>query len=173
VAFAGARRPAVLSLPLDRGLERAMLRGAVPEAVPYPVTRHRWEGFADAWAGLGGAVDDLRVAVTARNSAAEGEALAEALLAEGPPPDAIAAMSDELALGALRAIERAGVEVAVALSLTGWDDSDAAAPAGLTTLAQSLRDQGVRCARLALGKDDATDDDERAPWRVVERRSTR
>jgi len=82
-------------------------------------------------------------------------------------------MSDELALGAMRAVEREGISVPVALSITGWDDSDAAAPAGLTTLAQSLRDQGVRCAQLALGKATPVTGDDRAAWHVIQRRSTR
>jgi DNA-binding LacI/PurR family transcriptional regulator len=172
VAFAAARRPAVLSFPLDRDGRRRLLRGPVPPDVRFPVTRHRWQGFADAWTTLGGQPDELRVAVCAHNSAAHGEAVAEELLAEGAPPDAIAAMSDELALGVLRAAERRGVAVPAALSVTGWDDSDAAGAAGLTTLAQSLRDQGVRCARLALGAGPDTEDDA-AAWRVVHRRTTR
>ena len=50
-------------------------------------------------------------------------------------------MSDELALGALRAA--AGlVAVPAAVAITGWDDSDAAGPAGLTTL-------GNHCATRA------------------------
>jgi DNA-binding LacI/PurR family transcriptional regulator len=173
LAFAGARRPAVLSFPLDRDRRRQLLRGPVPAGVPYPVTRHRWQGFADAWTGQGGDLEDLRVAVCPHNSAACGEALAQELLADDQPPDAIAAMSDELALGALRAAERAGIPVPVALSVTGWDDTDAAAPAGLTTLAQSLRDQGSRCAQLALGRATPTAGDDRAAWHVVQRRSTR
>jgi DNA-binding LacI/PurR family transcriptional regulator len=51
-------------------------------------------------------------------------------------------MSDELALGALRAAARRGVPVPDGLAVTGWDDTEAAAPAGLTTVAQSLYDQG-------------------------------
>jgi DNA-binding LacI/PurR family transcriptional regulator len=171
VAFARRRRPAVLSFPLDRARRRQLLSGPLPARVPFPVTRHRWQGFADAWTKLGGALEQLRVAVCPHNSAACGEALTEELLASDRPPDAIAAMSDELALGALRAIERAGIAVPVALSVTGWDDTDAAAPAGLTTLAQSLRDQGVRCAQLALGNSTPTAGDDRADWRVVERRT--
>jgi DNA-binding LacI/PurR family transcriptional regulator len=82
-------------------------------------------------------------------------------------------MSDELALGALRAAERAGIAVPASLSITGWDDTDAAGPAGLTTLAQSLRDQGVRCAQLALGEATPAATDQRADWHVIQRRSTR
>lgn len=79
-------------------------------------------------------------------------------------------MSDELALGALLAATRAGLPVPDALAVTGWDDTDAAAPSGLTTVRQSLRDQGARCARLALGQDIEHD---QPKWQVIRRRSTR
>jgi len=173
IVFAGARRPAVLGFPLDRERRRALRHGPLPDGVTFPVTRDRWAGFADAWAAAGGAPGDLRVAVCPRNGAAEGEALAAELLAGDDPPDAIAAMSDELALGALRAARAAGVAVPAALAVSGWDDTDAAEPAGLTTVAQSLRDQGVRCAELALGTASPSAEDHHAAWRVVPRRSTR
>src|SRR4051794_39824449 len=173
VAFAAARRPAVLSFPVDRDRRPQLRRGPVPAHVTFPVTRARWRGFADAWTELGGNLDQLRLAVCPQNTAAQGEALADELFAERAPPDAIAAMSDELALGALRAAERAGIAVPGALSITGWDDSDAAGPAGLTTLAQSLHDQGVRCAQLALGKAGQDIWEDRAHWHIVHRRTTR
>src|SRR3954453_17280256 len=97
VAFASARRPALISFPVDRDRRRQLVRGAVPAHVAFPVTRHRWQGFAEAWTELGGDLDGLRVAVCPHNSAAHGEALAGELLAGQEPPDAIAAMSDELA----------------------------------------------------------------------------
>jgi DNA-binding LacI/PurR family transcriptional regulator len=172
VAFTGASRPAVLSFPLDRDRRRQLLRGHVPSRVSLPVTRARLQGFADAWTNQGGDLERLRVAVCPHNSATDGEALTDELLVD-EPPDAIAAMSDELALGALRAAGRAGIDVPGALAVTGWDDSDAAAAAGLTTLAQSLREQGIRCARLALGKATPIAEDQRADWRVVQRGSTR
>jgi DNA-binding LacI/PurR family transcriptional regulator len=173
VAFARARRPAVLSFPTDRARRRRLVRGPAPALGEFPVTRHRWQGFVDAWTTRGGGLEQLRVAVCPHNSAAWGEALTDELFATGRPPDAITAMSDELALGALRAAERAGLPVPDALAITGWDDTEAAAPAGLTTLAQSLRDQGVRCAQLALGTALPTPEDRRAEWRVIERRTTR
>ena len=171
-AFTGAARPAVLSFPVNPARERLWLAGAATAAVTYPVTRHRWEGFHDAWLRLRGASADLRVAVCPGNAAAHGQAMTEQLLAGDDPPDAIAAMSDELAIGALHAATRAGVSVPETLAVTGWDDTDAAAPEGLTTLAQSLRDQGSRCAHLALGHPSAA---EQGPprWRVIRRASTR
>jgi len=170
-AFAGARRPAVLSFPLDRARRGAMIRGPDPAAATFPVTRRRLEGLREACVATGGAWARVPVLVCSRNDAAEGEAAAAELLAGPDAPDAIAAMSDELALGALRAAARAGVPVPDALAVTGWDDTGAAAPAGLTTVAQSLHDQGARCAELALGG--AATGVHDASWRIVRRASTR
>jgi DNA-binding LacI/PurR family transcriptional regulator len=82
-------------------------------------------------------------------------------------------MSDELALGALRAAAANGRSVPGDVAITGWDDSDAAAPAGLTTLRQSLRDQGKRCARIALGHPRPAQTQDPPAWRVIQRMSTR
>ena len=117
----------------------------------FPVTRSRWEGFRDAWVQTGRALRDLQLAVLPwGNEAAAAEDFSAELLAGAGPPDAIAAMSDELALGALRAAGRAGIAVPAALAVTGWDDDESAARAGLSTVAQSLRDQGALCAQLVL-----------------------
>jgi DNA-binding LacI/PurR family transcriptional regulator len=170
-AFAGARRPAVLSFPFDRARRAATLHGPDPSAATFPVTRHRLEGLRDACVASGRDWTRVPVVVCARNSAAEAQAAAADLLRGADAPDAIAAMSDELALGALRAAADGGVPVPDALAVTGWDDTDAAAPGGLTTVAQSLRDQGARCAQLALAGE-ATGVHQ-ASWRIVRRASTR
>lgn len=172
-AFAGARRPVVLSFPLGRDRRRRLLAGPDLGEVTFPVTRHRWQGFRDAWEGAGRPLSGLRIAVCPANHADLGEAFAAALFGADDRPDAIAAMSDELALGALRAAERFGLDVPADVAVTGWDDSDAAEPAGLTTVAQSLHDQGIRCARVALGRPEAADDEGPLPWRVVARATTR
>ncbi len=84
------------------------------------------------------------------------------LLASTPGLDAVAAMSDQLALGALR-------EAAGQVRVSGWDDSDVAREHRLTTVAQSLREQGAACATVALGDPEP---DHRDAWRLVRRPST-
>lgn len=171
LAFAGARRPVVLGFPLDRGRTRQLLTADEVGEVRFPVTRHRWEGLRDAWTRAGHSAAELRLAVCPVNQLTEGETFALELLQGTDPPDAVAAMSDELALGALRAAATVGLQVPDELAVTGWDDRDAAAFAGLTTLAQSLRDQGAQCARAALGQ--PTDPAARPEWQVVVRTTTR
>ena len=170
VAFAGARRPAVVSQPLTRDRVSGIERGVAPSRASFPVTRDRLAGYAGALAEAGFAWDDVPVAVCARNNVEEAQRLAAELLGAAEPPDAVAAMSDQQAIGVLRAARAAGLEVPGDLSLTGFDDVPAAADHGLTTVAQSLREQGEACARAAFGEEPA---DFAAAWSVVTRASTR
>jgi DNA-binding LacI/PurR family transcriptional regulator len=170
--FAAARRPAVLSFPMDRDRTPALLRGPEPEAATFRVTRQRLLGMRQAWQDRGGDWSRVRVAVCARNSAAEAEDVATDLLTAPDAPDAVAAMSDELALGVLRAAARLGRRVPDDVAVSGWDDTGYAASAGLTTVAQSLQDQGGDCARLALGQAGGHPDRSGA-WTLVRRTSTR
>ena len=133
------------------------------------MTRDRLAGYRDAATEAGIAWDDVQVAVCGRNDVDEAERWATQLLASPDRPDAIAAMSDQQAVGVLRAASAAGLVVPDDLALTGWDDVPAAAGLGLTTVAQSLRNQGMACARAALGGDP---EDFSAAWSVVRRSST-
>ncbi|WP_433374868.1 substrate-binding domain-containing protein [Streptosporangium sp. CA-115845] len=147
--------------------------GIDPDASTFRVTRQRLRGYRDAWTETGGDWSQVLVAVCSTNSAHEAEALAAELLTGPYACDAIAAMSDELALGALRTATRLGRTVPGDLTLSGWDDSDAATPAGLTTIAQSLRDQGARCARTALGHPAPAGQGADVSWHLISRASTR
>ena len=170
-AFRDAATPAVLSFPVNRARQPALLLGPDPAAAAYSVTRQRLQGYADATRDLGLDWAQVPVVVLARNDTVEAEAAAVRLLRDFEPPvDAVAAMSDELAFGVLRAARHLGVAVPGRLAVTGWDDTAAGAPAGLTTIAQSLREQGELCARLVIEPETA------APpppaWRLIERSST-
>lgn len=172
LAFTAAQRPAILSFPLDRSRRSRILTGPDPQMATFPVTRHRLMGFKQAWEDTGGDWSQVQVAVCTANTAPEAFAAITELVgaSDGQEIDAVAAMSDELALGALRALHRAGVAVPDQVAITGWDDTDAAAPMGLTTVHQDLRTQGAHCARIALGQSPGP-----APtrWKVVPRRSAR
>lgn len=170
VAFAGARRPAVLSFPLSRERVSTVVRGPDPAPVLFPVTRERLEGYRDAAADLGAPWTDVTVAVCSRNDGAEAARLAATLFDTADPPDAVAAMGDLLAVGVLDAAGAAGRTVPADVAVTGWDDAAVAAERGLTTVAQSLRDQGAACARAALGEAPPST---AAPWTLVRRGSTR
>lgn len=168
VVLAGSARPAVVSFPLDRARSAAVVDGPDPLAATYPVTRDRLLGFRDAAVDLGVGWASVRVAVRSGNSVDDAALAAAGLLDDGR--DAIAAMSDQQAIGVLQVARARGVAVPRELAVSGWDDSAAATTAGLTTIAQSLRDQGRTCALAALG---LPADDADPPWSLVRRASTR
>jgi DNA-binding LacI/PurR family transcriptional regulator len=170
VAFAGAKRPAVVSQPLSRDRISTISGGADITDVLFPVTRERLEGYRQAAEGAGIAWRDVVIAVCARNDAAEAERIAATLLASAEPPDAIAAMSDQQAAGVVRAAHAAGRVIPDDVAVTGWDDTAVAAELGLTTVAQSLREQGATCAQAALGQKPSS---HTASWSIVRRGSTR
>jgi DNA-binding LacI/PurR family transcriptional regulator len=87
-------------------------------------------------------------------------------------------MSDELALGALAAARELGLRVPEDVSVVGWDDAPGARDADppLTTVAQSLYEQGRMCAQLLMratrGELASGDLVHLAPWQLVTRGST-
>jgi DNA-binding LacI/PurR family transcriptional regulator len=170
LAFAGARRPAIVSQPVSRARLSTIARGQDVTDVLFPVTRERLLGYRDAAEDAGIAWHDVVVAVCARNGTAEAERITATLIASAERPDAIAAMSDQQAAGVVRAVGAAGRVVPDDVAVTGWDDLPVAAELGLTTVRQSLRDPGVACALAALGE---APDCPGAPWSVVRRDSTR
>jgi DNA-binding LacI/PurR family transcriptional regulator len=170
VVFAGARRPAIVSQPLSRSRISTITRGVDLTDALFPVTRDRLAGYRDAAAEAGIAWEDVTVAVCSRNDLAEAERMTATLLGSSAPPDAIAAMSDQQAAGVLRAVRAAGLTVPDDVAVTGWDDAAVAASLDLTTVAQSLREQGAACALAALGSEPGS---HQKSWAIVRRGSTR
>lgn len=153
---------AAISFPL--GFPRRDGEVALDAPADHRVTRERLRGFAAA------ATRAFEVSLNAR---AAGEAAATALLESPEPPTALLCMSDELALGALTAIRARGLAAPRDVSVTGWDDTPEAARAdpALTTISQSLRDQGAAVAELLLAG--AGEPVRRLePWGLVVRGST-
>jgi DNA-binding LacI/PurR family transcriptional regulator len=111
----------------------------------------------------------IESAATVRNNRQDARALLEELVGDSSPPDAIIAMSDELALGVLDIIDQRGWRVPGDVTVSGWDDSPAAAHHDLTSIRQSLEEQGTLCALFVLGREDQR---EIPAWRLIERGST-
>lgn len=152
-----SQTPLVLSHPLDRHRWAGLLWGP-PTDVPFPVTRTRLAGYRDAVQDSGRRWVDVPVAVVARHSRDCGrEAVAAAL--EHVHPDAVIAMSDQLAAGAIDAL-------GPSIPVSGWDDSELATALGFSSVRQSLFDQGITCARIAAGLATTVDP---VPWTLAMR----
>ncbi len=134
---------------LETGARRIAFVGDPDTA---PDVDDRWRGVKDVvWDSKTGrtvgahvrliGVEALRESVGARVAADE-------LAADEELPDAYVCANDELALGLLGELRRAGVDVPGQVRVTGWDDVMAARYAGLTTVRQPMRDLGGTAARL-------------------------
>jgi len=132
----------VTSHLLDTGRRRiAFLGHASPR---YPEFFERWRGYCQALreAGL---EPDPALQVDAITTEAVGYAATRTLLARGVHFDAICAASDLIAIGALRALREAGLQVPQDVALTGFDDipiANAIVPS-LTTVQQDTRHAGA------------------------------
>jgi LacI family transcriptional regulator, repressor for deo operon, udp, cdd, tsx, nupC, and nupG len=109
----------------------------------------RRRGYENALQAAGLTLDhDLTVA---GSYGLEGGAAAMAQLLSGPTlPTAVFAEYDELAIGALWALRRAGLPVPHTMSVVGIDDHEMAQVHDLTTVAQDAKEQGAIAARLLL-----------------------
>jgi DNA-binding LacI/PurR family transcriptional regulator len=144
----GHRRIAMICDTLSEGHHMGPVDSAREAEATYFVERERLAGYREALEGAGldwGAVPKFEAGGSHR---ARGAEAAETLLASRPRPTALIVLSDQLALGALQAASRLGIDVPGELSIIGYDDIPAAADAGLTTVRQPLLEKGAAAARL-------------------------
>jgi DNA-binding LacI/PurR family transcriptional regulator len=167
--FPGAVRPAVLSMPFGRDRRPRLETGPDPARAEFPVTRDRLLGVYDYCRQAGLDPARLPVALVARNDREEAADMTDVLL-DSCHPDAVVAMSDQLAFAVLDSARRRGLRVPDDLAVAGWDDDPDAHREGLTTIAQSLHDQGRTCALIALGDPGPHGE---AAWTATVRTSTR
>lgn len=126
---------------IARGRRRIAFLGDASER--YPEFADRYRGLVDALDAAGLAVDPaLQIDVWAFEDA--GEAAACALIDRGTAFDAIFAASDLIAIGAMRALARAGRAIPHDVAIIGFDDVPAAINANppLTTIAQDYARAG-------------------------------
>ena len=168
-----AGRQAVQHLLQLRHRRIAMIAAVDPTFPGWPSKPPRSSAYFAAMAEADVAVDhDLVVTVDWGGSAgADGMAR---LLSLPKPPTAVYAHSDEVALGAMRTIRRAGLRIPHDISIVGIDDHPLAALTDLTTVHQPVREQGVLSAQilLALLRGEEVDGSVTVPTHLVVRGST-
>ncbi|MCY3624041.1 MAG: LacI family DNA-binding transcriptional regulator [Gammaproteobacteria bacterium] len=134
--------------------------------------RQRWEGFDETARRL--AVRSLRQLPAGIGHGDGYEAMGRLLEGEGRCFDGLFARNDMVAMGAVRALERAGLSVPGDVSVIGYDDIPMAAGFSppLTTIAQDSRRTGEEIvARVLALVDGETVDSVKLPTTLVVRRS--
>ena len=140
------------------------------------VVGRRLRGYRETLAEAGVAVPVDEVA-TGPASIAGGRAAFVRLWDAGRRPTAVLAMSDAMAIGAIRAIHDRGLTVPGDISVVGFDDIDLAEATDppLTTVHQPVRGKGEAAVRLLLAIMDGRDPSpghRRLETRLVVRSST-
>jgi LacI family transcriptional regulator len=107
---------------------------------------HRLAGFEAAMAAAG--AEPARLKGGFEHEA--GDAAAAELLAAGDLPDAILAVNDEVAIGLLTRLRRAGVDIPGRVSVAGIDDTRPARLVDLTSVSLPLHELGEHAARVVL-----------------------
>jgi DNA-binding LacI/PurR family transcriptional regulator len=151
----------------------AMIAAVDPGQPGWPATSGRSNAYISALGDAGIAVDDDLI-VTVDWGGIEGADVMAKLLGLREPPTAVFAHSDEVALGAVRTVRRAGLRVPEDISVIGIDDHPLAELTDLSTVRQPVYEQGVIAAQMVLGLLRG-EDAERAvtvPTQLVIRRST-
>lgn len=151
-----------------------MIRTSDTEGAAWSSDEERTRGYRDALRAAG-IEPDPRLLVTQPFGMHAGERGMAALLRQADPPTAVFAYSDEIALGALRCLHRAGVGVPERVSLVGVDGHPTAELFGLTTVDQEVRRQGRLVGQMALDLLHGREPDHEqliVPTRLVVRGST-
>ena len=163
---------------LNQGHQRiGLIAGAVDDArFDFTASVARRLGYEQALNGAGIEFDPALVVEGPHGIEGGAQAMTE-LLGRPHLPTAVLAEFDELAIGALWALRRAGLQVPRDVSVIGIDDMDTARFVDLTTVAQDVVAQGryaaVQLIRLLSGEADPDDAVQRLePIRLVLREST-
>lgn len=134
---------------INRGHRRIALLGADET---YLWARQRHAGYEAALKRANLTLDPQLVRVARGTDYSFGMEAAGALLALEAPPSAVFAVSDTLAIGAIKAFRRAGRRVPEDIAVVGFDNiplSQVFEPA-LTTIAQPMFELGAAAARMLL-----------------------
>lgn len=148
------------------------LIGGSTEEIGWAVGSERLAGFKKGFSTVAGA---CAPPVSFGNFSALGGYEAMVQLLESHRPSAVFAVSDDMAMGAYRAVHDHGGSVPLDVSLVGFDDTELAFAIGLTTVAQDPVDLGAQGAHQLvrrLNGDLGPPANHRGEVRLVVREST-
>ena len=134
---------------INRGHQRI---GLITADEDYRWAAQRREGYAIALKRAGLPFEPELVRTVSSTDYAMGQQAAAGFLTLAKPPSAVFAVSDTLAIGAIKAFKRAGKRVPEDVAVVGFDNlplADVFEP-GLTTIAQPMRELGEVAAALLL-----------------------
>jgi LacI family transcriptional regulator, repressor for deo operon, udp, cdd, tsx, nupC, and nupG len=135
---------------VNLGHERiALISGTPGDPMGFTSAFDRRRGYRETLRSAGLEVDPS-LDVPGDFTVEGGEMAMARLLSHPRPPTAVFAESDEMAFGALRTLQRAGLSAPQDISLIGFDDHRLADLMNLTTIAQPVREQGARAAQMLL-----------------------
>ena len=150
----------------------AVIGGGPSEPLHFRVPHDRLAGYRSAMAEAGLAVPP-GYEVDGRFTYAGGEEAMGQLLSLPTPPTAVFAQSDEMAMGAMRTVRRAGLRCPDDVSIVGFDDHELASVVDLTTVGQPVHEQGRIAAQMVLDRLAGAQPQVRlVPTRLVLRAST-
>lgn len=137
---------------VERGHRRiGFIGGPLRPHLGLSVNRQRLEGYRRAMAAHGLAPERDWERETG-DGRAGGRSAMQALLDLPAPPSAVFASTDELAFGALDALQQRGLRAGGDLALVGFDDLELSAYVGLTTVRQPMERMGREAAELLLAR---------------------
>jgi DNA-binding LacI/PurR family transcriptional regulator len=150
VAELGHRRLGILSLAMSADGTAGPVSPQRIDSAHFRVTLDRLAGYLKALAEHGIVADAVPIWEAPGSVRELGREGARWLLGLEPRPTALLCMSDELALGAVRAANELGLPVPSEVSVVGFDDTPAASWGDLTTVRQDLVAKGRQAGELAL-----------------------
>src|SRR6476469_2139894 len=128
----------------------AMIAAVDPDQPGWPAVSGREQAYYAALQDAGIAADPSLVTTVDWGGLQGAEAMSQLLSLREPPP-AVYAHSDEVAVGVMRTLRRAGLRIPEDISVIGIDDHPLAELTDLTTVSQPVHQQGTRAAEMVLG----------------------
>ena len=118
----------------------------------HPEVEHRYNGYKQALVAAGIPLDETLIILSDFSRSDGYEKTDQILLGENRDFDAIFAVSDNIALGAMKRLTEAGKRLPEDVAIVGFDDSPLAgfSTPGLTTIHQNIREGGKQLVQNLL-----------------------